>query len=285
MRKKEILILARLIAVLFVVMPAGATAEERFEPIEPLFTERAFLDHAAELGTEWAKESDGDEIEVAAGLEWTLWERLEIGAEIPMGINVPDHGSTEVDLSDIEFAAQALLCCDGGDILDFFSIRAAVEAPTGDRSKGIGGDGAWEISALPGRFFTVVPQLPDVLTQLQLSYTEQIRLDDEQRETASELGLSETREKAFIWNIAFAQAYFDEVFRPVFEVLGTTIVDALVDDDQSTIVELGWGFWVAPHPKEHWLSSLSYRIGYKLPVTSRKEDQSVLVFVLEWDLD
>jgi hypothetical protein len=283
MLKNGVGIVLAVIGMLLFATPASARTG-RFEPIEPLFTERAFLDHSAELGTEWSKESDSDEIEVAAGLEWIVWKSLEIGVEIPLGISVPDHGSTEADLSDIEFAAQLLVCCDTGQILDFLSVRAAVDAPTGDRSKGIGGDGAWEVSLLPGRYFTIVEQLPDLLAQLQLGYTEQIRLDDDERETASEMGLSETREKAFLWNVAFAQAYFDGLFKPVFEVLGTTIVDALVDDDEGTIVEIGWGFWLAPHPEEQWLSALSYRIGYKLPVTSRKEDQSVLVFVLEWDL-
>ena len=277
-------ILSGMLALLLSAAPATAEGEP-YEPIEPLFTERAFLDHAIELGAQWSDESDGNAVEVAAALEYIVWKRLEVDVEVPVGINIPNHGDTEADLSDIDFAVQALLCCDNGTILDFFSIRASVAAPTGNRSKGIGGDGSWEISVLPGRYFTIVPQLPALLTQLQLSYTQEIRLDDEERETASEFGLSKSREKSFLWNLAFAQPYFDGLLKPVFEILGTTIVDDVSDDDEGTIVELGGGLWLAPHAESRWLRSLSYRIGFKWPATSRKEDHAVGVFVLEWDLN
>lgn len=274
-----------LVGVLLFALPASARRVAREDAIEPLFSEAAFLDQSLEVDVEWAKESDGHDIEASGGVEVILWDRLEIAAEVPTGIGIPDHGDTVADLSDVGLSAQVLVCCVSRQPLDYLSIRAGIDAPTGDRSKGIGGDGAWEVSVLPGRYFTVVESLADVLAQLQVGYTEQIRLDDDQLETARDLGLSKTRQKEIFWNVAFAQPYFGGVIQPVFEILGTTIVDALVDDDEGTIVELGGGFWIAPHPSSHWLSPLSFAIGFKLPATSLKEDQSVGILVLEWALD
>jgi hypothetical protein len=274
-----------LTASLLLAAPASARRVARRDPIEPLLTTPAFLDQSAEFGIQWSKNKGGREIELAAGIEWIFWDRLELSMDIPTAINDPDHGATVGDLSDIGFAAQVLLCCETHRPLDYFSIRTAVEAPTGDRSKDIGGDGSWEMSLLPGRYFTVTDRLAAVLAQAQIGYTQQIRVDGEGLDTAHELGISKTRQKEFIWNIAVAQPYFDGVVQPVFEILGTTVVDALEKHDEGTIVELSVGLWLAPHPREHFLSALSYGLGVSFPVTSLKEDQSVVLFTVEWALD
>jgi len=267
--------------------PTAAYAKRvaRRDPIEPLLTTPAFLDQSAEIGGHWSRQKGSDQIELAAGLEWIFWDRLELSAEIPAGISVPDHGSTVGDLSDIAFAAQTLLCCEKRWPIDYLSVRAAVDAPTGDRSKDIGGDGSWEVSVLPGLYFTVADGLPAVLGQIELGYVQQIRLDADARAYASTHGVGRTREKDLIWNIAFAQPWFDGIIQPVFEILGTTTVDAVDPADEATTVELGCGLWFAPHPKEHWLSALSYAIGGSFPVSSHYDDQSTVVFTIEWALD
>jgi hypothetical protein len=274
-----------LAALLLLAAPASARRVARRDPIEPLLTTPAFLDQSAELGVQWSKDSDGNEIELAAGIEWIFWDRLELNLEVPAAINDPDHGATVGGLSDIAFAAQVLLCCKTHRPLDYLSIRGAVEAPTGKRSKDIGGDGSWEASVLPGRYFSVTDRLGDVLAQAEIGYTQQIRIDGESLETARVLGVSKTLQKEFLWNIALAQPYFDGVIQPVLELLGTTVVDAVENDDEGTIVELSAGVWFAPHPHEHFLSALSYGLGVSFPVTSLKEDQSVVVLVIEWALD
>lgn len=274
-----------LVVLLLLATPASARRVARRDPIEPLLTTPAFLDQSAELGVQWSKDSDGNEVELAAGIEWIFWERLELNLEVPVAINDPDHGATVGDLSDIAFAAQVLLCCETPRPLDYLSIRGAVEAPTGNRSKDIGGDGSWEVSVLPGRYFSITDRLADVLAQAEIGYTQQIRIDGEGLETARELGVSKTLQKEFLWNFALAQPYFDGIVEPVLEVLGTTVVDAVENEDEGTIVELSAGLWIAPHPHEHFLSALSYGLGVTFPVTSLKEDQSVVVLVIEWALD
>jgi hypothetical protein len=274
-----------LVVSLLLATPASARRVARRDAIEPLLTTPAFLDQSAEFGVQWSKDSDGNEVELTAGIEWIFWNRLELNLEFPAQINDPDHGATVGDLSDIAFAAQLLLCCETRQPLDYFSIRGAVEAPTGNRSKDIGGDGSWEVSLLPGRYFTVTDRLAAVLAQAQIGYTQQIRIDGESLETARELGISKTLQKEFLWNVAVAQPYFDGIVQPVFEILGTTVVDAVQNHDEGTIVELSFGLWLAPHPHEHFLSALSYGLGVSFPVTSLKEDQSVVVFVIEWALD
>lgn len=270
---------------LLLAAPTSARRVARRDPIEPLLTTPAFLDQSVEFGVQWSKDRDSHEVEVAAGIEWIFWDRLELSLEFPIGINVPDQGATVADLSDVGFGTQVLLCCATHKPVDYLSVRAAVETPTGDRTKGIGGDGSWEVSLLPGRYFTVTDRLADVLAQLELGYAQQIRLDGANLETARALGLATTLQKEFLWNFAVAQPYFGGVVQPVFEILGTTVVDALQDDDEGTIVELSAGFWLAPHAPEHFLSALSFGLGVTLPVTSLEQDQSVVVFVVEWALD
>lgn len=290
-RGARLLVLSRALAACclatIAILPTAADAKRiaRRDPIEPLVTTPAFLDQSAEFGVQWSRDHGDDEVDLAVGLEWIFWNRLELAAEIPVGIEIPEHGSTVGDLSDIELAAQILLCCEERRPLDYLSLRAFVAPPTGDRAKGIGGDGSWGASLLPGLYVSIADSLPDVLAQLEIGYAQQIRLDDEALQTARELGVAKTRQKEFIWNIAFAQPWFGGILQPVFEILGTTVVDAVASRDEGTIVELAAGFWFAPHPHEHWLSPLSYVLGAAVPLTSRRDDESVLIFVVEWALD
>jgi len=275
------------VSLVLVFPPASAEAKRaaRHDPTEPLRTTPAFLDQSVELGVEWSRQADGDQIEIAPGLEWIFWDRLELSAEIPTGISVPARGSTVGDLGDVGLGAQVLLCCSNAHPIAYLSLRGEVDAPTGDRSKGIGGDGSWGVAVLPGLYFSIADQLPDVLLQMELGYEQQIRLDADGLELARERGVDKTRRKDVIWNIAFAHSWWDGLIQPVFEILGTSTVDAIDRDDEGTVVELSAGFWFAPHPREHWLSALSYAIGGSFPVTSDYEDQSVVVFIIEWALD
>lgn len=264
---------------------AGAKRIARLSPTEPIFTEKAFLEKSIEFDASWSSQDDGDTIDLGSSIHWVFWDRLQLDMDLPVGIRIPDDSATVGSLSDIEFGAQALVYGGPGELLDFFSVRAEVDAPTGDRSKGIGGDGSWSVALLPARYFTLTEAVPDLEITLELAYTQQIRLDREGAELAREPGFSHTLEKELDWNVAFTQKYFDGQVRPVFELLGTTTVDAIDEDDEGTILELAAGFWLIPHADEHLFSAFSYGLGFRVPVTSRNEDQGAVMLVIEHSFD
>jgi hypothetical protein len=248
----------------------------RLDPTEPLFTQRAFVEKNLELDTTWEKEPDQSGVELAPGLTWVFWQVLELDLEVPVALRIPDDGATVGSVGDLGFAAQVQLCCGPDGILDYLSLRGEVAAPTGSLAKETGGVGSWSVSLLPARDFTVADALPDLLVQVQLSYEEDIR--DEPRPD----GAGGVRQKALVWNTAFAQQYVDGRFRPVFEVLGTTVLDAADPDDERTVVELAGGVWLAPFADGSLLSPLNFGIGLKWPVTRRLESQVTGVLVTEW---
>jgi hypothetical protein len=269
-------------ALMAVPSAAAAHHRARVDPSEPIFTQRPFIEKDLELDVGWEKQKGSDGIELSPGVTWVFAKRLELGLEIPVGLQIPDQGATVGSLGDVAAAAQVLLCCQSNWLLDYFSLRADVEAPTGSRSKDIGGTGSWSVSLLPGRLFTVLQELPDLFVQAELTYAQEIRPANDEKETAAELGLPKTREKELDWNLAFVQPYLGGRLRPVFEVLGTSIVDAVTSGDEGTIVELAAGLWAAPFPDESRLSPLSLGMGWKWPVTRRKESQVTGLFVVEW---
>jgi hypothetical protein len=243
----------------------------RLDPTEPIFTQRAFVEKNLELDTGWEKEPDGNGVELAPGVSWVFWQRLELDAEVPVGFQIPDHGATVGSVGDIGVGAQVLLCCGPEGFLDYFSVRAEVAAPSGSQAKDIGGDGSWSVSLLPARRFTIAQQLPDLMVQMQLAYAEDIRA------APSDEGV---RQKAFLWNTAFAQQYWEGRIRPVFELLGTTVVDCA--DGEGTVVELAAGMWLAPFPDNHTLSPLSIGLGWKWPVRGRLESELTGLLITEW---
>jgi hypothetical protein len=265
-------------------LPLDASARHlaRLDPTEPIFTQRSFVESDLELDVGWEHDSGSDTIEFAPGGSWIAVDRLEIDLEIPAAIAIPDEGATVGSLADVGFAAQMQLCCAADQLLDFFSLRAEVEAPTGSRSKEVGGTGSWGVSLLPGRLFTVAETLPDLLVQLELGYAQDIRVDSEAEEAARTLGRSRRVPKEVDWNLAFAQQYWNGRIRPVVELLGTTIVDATDPSDEGTIVELAGGGWVAPFFDEHWLSPVSIGLGFHFPVTSHRESDVIGLLVVEW---
>lgn len=260
---------------------ASAHHRARLDPTEPIFTQRSFVEKNLELDTGWEKQDGGNGLGFSPGVSWVLRQRLELDLEIPGGLQIPDRGATVGSLGDIAVGAQVLLCCEPNQLLDYFSLRLDVEAPTGSRAKDIGGTGSWSVSVLPGRLFTVAQQLPDLFVQAQLSYVEQLRPDDATRASAAALGASAPRQKQVDWNVAFAQQYLDGRMRPVFEVLGTSIVDA-VAGGEGTIVELAAGLWTAPFSDDVWLSPVSIGLGWKWPVTSRRDSELTALLILEW---
>ena len=262
-----------------------ANAEHLDEELtEPIFTERSFVESNLEIETVYEEEEEGDSLEFALEANWVFDDHFQIGVEVPVGINFPDEGATVAAPGDLEVSGQYLVCCEPGQVLDFLSLRAEVAAPTGDRSKDIGGDGAFGFSVIAGRLLTVDKSLPDLGIQVQLGYEQQIRLTEEQLETADELGLSETREKDVLWNIALSQNYTRWRIQPVLEVLGTTTVDALQSDDEGTVVELGGGIWWTPFPDGEGLKGLDIALGAKGPVTNRKSSDFTAVILFDWEL-
>jgi hypothetical protein len=272
-----------LCGVMMHVRPPAASAHHRarLDPTEPIFTERSFVEKNLELDTGWEKQDGGNGLEFSPGASWVFRQRLELDLEMPVGLQIPSRGATVGSLGDVAVGAQLLLCCEPNQLLDYFSLRLDVEAPTGSRSKDIGGTGSWSVSVLPGRLFTIAEQLPDLFVQAQISYAEQLRPDDEARATAADLSQSAPREKQVEWNVALAQQYLDGRLRPVFELLGTSIVDA-VAGGEGTIVELAAGLWTAPFPDDLWLSPVSIGLGWKWPVTSRRDSELTALLILEW---
>ncbi len=263
----------------------GAIAEDMGDELtEPLFTQRSFLEKNVELDSEFEGADDADSLEVSVEANWVFFDRLQLGVAVPVGVNFPDEGQTTAALSDVEFSAQVLVCCETGWPLDFLSLRGEVAAPTGSRSKDIGGDGSFGVSVLAGRLFPLTDSVPDLGVQLQVGYEQQIRLTDEQRENAREHDLSHTREKDVIWNLALTQNYSQWRIQPVFEVLGTSMVDGLQNKNKGTIVEVGGGFWWTPFADGQGITGFDIGVGAKGPVTSRNDSNFTALIVFDWSL-
>ena len=102
---------------------------------------------------------------------------------------------------------------------------------------------------------------------------------------AEQLGIPPTREKDFVWNLAFTQTYADGRLRPDVELLGTTVVDALQSDDEGTSVELAVGGWTAPFADDHWGAPLSFGVGYRWPLTHFRDALGAGLLIVEWAFD
>lgn len=183
----------------------------RLDPTEPIFTERAFVEGDLEIDAGWEHQGDADSVELAPGFSWIALPGFELDLEIPVGISIPDQEATVADLGDVGVAAQWQPCCAPDQLLDYLSLRAEIDAPTGSRSKDIDGR-----------------------------------------------------------------------IRPVVELLGTTVVDATIDEDEGTAVRLAGGVWVAPFRDEHWLCSVSIGLGWSFPVTRRRDSDVEGRLALQW---
>jgi hypothetical protein len=148
---------------------AGAKRIACLSPTEPIFTEKAFLEKSIEFSASWSSQEDGDTIDLGPVVEWVFWDRLQLDLEVPTGIRIPDDSATVGSLSDVGFGIQALVYGGPDELLDYLSLRAEVDAPTGDRSKDIGGDGDWSLAVLPARYFTITDALPDLEITIELA--------------------------------------------------------------------------------------------------------------------
>lgn len=265
--------------------PSAADHLAREDPPEPVFTQRAFIENNIEIGTEWARGFGNQELEISLGTTWIFFERLQLGAEIPLGITIPDEGGSQADLADIDLSAKWVLCCDEPTGYTLAAVRVDVSPPTGDRDRDIGGTGSFGFSLNLGYGVTVRESLQDLSVQFQLSYSQQMRLSSDQIETAQSLGLPETLDKQVVWNLAFVQPLFGGRFSPSFEILGTSVVDGLQSSDQGTGLQLALGFWLAPFDEGNALSGLSIGLGGRVPVTNWREDQGGATLIFEWAFD
>ena len=274
-------LLSTAVAIVF-AEPVRARHRARTDPAEPIFTQRPFIEKDLELDVGWERGSGSHLLEPVLGNTWVFWDRLETSVEIPVVVRLPEHGPAAGGLSDVAFGLQLLVCCAPGKLLDYLSVRADVEAPTGSRARDLGGTGSFTVSLLPGRLVTIGESLPDLFVQVQIAYSQDIRASADDVATAARLGRPVVREKDFIWNLALSQTYLDGRIRPVAEVLGTTVADADAPSDEGTIVELAAGLWVAPFSDEHWLAPVSLGLGYRWPVTSRHDTLMAALFIVEW---
>jgi hypothetical protein len=262
-----------------VLHPATAWSRHlaRTDPTEPIFTQRSFVEKNIELDTGWARAPGSNTVEFAPGVSWVFSKRLQLNIEVPTDLRIPDGAATIGAVGDLGLGAQLLLCCGPNGPLDYFSIRADVSPPTGSLKKQIDGTGSWSVSMLPARRFTILQRLPDLMVQMQLAYSQDIKPSEPSASTDRSV-----RQKAFLWNTAFAQQYLNGRIRPVFEVLGTTVVDAASAADERTVVELAAGMWVAPFPDDHPLSPVSVGMGWKWPVRGLLEDTLTGLLIIEW---
>ena len=265
--------------------PSAAEHLAREDPPEPIFTQRAFIENNIETGIDWGRGFGTQELEIGLGTTWVFFERLQLGAEVPLGITIPDEGSSHADLADIDLSAKWVFCCDEPTGYTLAAVRVDVSPPTGDRDRDIGGTGSFGFSLDLGYGVTVSESLQDLSVQFQVSYFQQMRLSSDQLESARSLGLSKTLEKQVLFNLAFVQPLFGGRFSPSFEILGTSVVDGLQSSDQGTSLELALGFWLAPFDADHALSNLSVGLGGRVPVTNRREDQGGATLIFEWAFD
>jgi len=273
---------AWIVAALVAASPAQANHRAREDPSEPIFTQRAFVERNLELDLGPTLEGDGTAgLETTLGATWVFDRRFQLGLDLPIVARFPEDAPSVGGLGDVGISGQLLLCCREDRGWRFLSVRAAISPPTGDRARDLDGTGGFSFSLLAGNGFTVVRALEDLGVQAQLSYAQQIRPDDEARER----GRPDVREKELIWNLAFTQPLAGGRLTPVFEVLGTSVVDAAHPGDEGTRVELGVGFWTAPFPDDSFWSALSLAAGWRFPVTGRRDGRGAGLLIAEWAFD
>ena len=130
---------------------AGAASAEhlaREDPPEPIFTQRAFIENDLETAIDWGRGFGTQDIEIGAGITWIVYDGVQFGAEIPLGIVIPDKGTAQADLSDIDFSAKWLFCCEEPTGYTFAAARIDVSPPTGNRKRDIGGTGSFGFSVV-----------------------------------------------------------------------------------------------------------------------------------------
>ena len=275
---------ANVIAVATMAFIAPALAGDDGELPEPLFTLQAAVSNEVELEFGFDHKKTEDEYEVGIGGSWVFFDHLEFGIEIPYEIRNPDIGSTQRAISDIEFSTKYQFSEVGESGVDL-ALSGSVAAATGDRDKEIGGTGQWGVSALAGTSFELGNGLPELGAHLQLGYLQQIKLKNEQKEIAEELGVGDVREKELIWRLALGVPILKNRFVPTVEFLGRTIVDAVDQNEEGTIIEIGGGFWWNPLADTEEPGPLSLGVAAKAPVTNRRDAEFSALFVVKYEFD
>ena len=256
----------------------------RLEKAEPFFTEKAFLEKEIEFSVGNDNSKEDHTLELGLEVDWVFFDRLQLGVEVPYVFLFPDGQNSTSAFSDIGLSAQVLLCCTSPTTSYYLSLTGELALPTGDEDKGIEGTGEWGFSINTSYFFGIA----DVSLwgiQLQLAYAQQLKFSDEQKSLANMLNRDKVHTKDIIWNAAFTQEYYNGRFSPVFEVLGTSTVDAMQSDDEGTIVELGFGFWVSPFSDTSLFNAINFGAAAKFPVTEREETSSSFLFVATYGFD
>ncbi|MFQ5852641.1 MAG: hypothetical protein ACE5JU_18945 [Candidatus Binatia bacterium] len=265
----------------------GAKDKHHDELAEPIFTKRSFPEKEIELEVAFDNKADEDELEIGIGASWVFFNRLQLGVEIPFEIRDPEEGDTESDLGDVEFSGKYMLHR-APENRFLLSFDVEIAPPTGDEDKEIGQKGEWGLfltagSSVPMDWLVPGGRVPDLGAHLQFGYSQQMRLTDEERGEAEELGVAAVHEKELIWNLAFNAKLFDGILIPEFEVLGRTVVDAIERKEKGTFVELAGGLWLAPFKEDSPLGGFRLGVAAKAPVTNKKERFVSTLFILKWE--
>lgn len=266
------------------IVPVFGDTLGKFDPVEPIFTEEAFLEKTLEFDVGIENQDMEKSVEIDIIGSWIFANRLELGLGIPFEYHNPDDEDSVFNLSDLGISAQLLICCPSFNDLLFISLIGNFLFPTGDQNKNIGGTGEWGFSLNSGYFFNVA-DIAYFGLQLEIAYSQQLRLTDEQKQMADMLGISRTREKDVIWNLALTQQYINNRLTPVIELLGTSIVDALDREEEGTILELGFGIWVIPFSDKSVLNAIGLGAGVKFPITEREASSSSYLFRARYDFN
>lgn len=254
------------------------------EVAEPFFMEKAAVEKSLEFEAGLDKSSSEKEYELGVGFSWVFFDRLQLGVDVPYVILDPTGGSTESGIGDVEFSAKYQIF----DIPDNgfnFSLAGAVAIPSGSRDKETGGTGEWSVAALADKVVPAGMNTPELDFHLNLAYSQEIRLSNEEMDTAAMLGLPNTREKELLWGGAVEMPLADGRVTPDLEIVGTTILDAVDPDEEGTIVELGGGVWLAPFPEDSEWAPVSIGAGVKAPITNKRESDFSALIVAKYDFE
>ncbi len=266
-------------------LPTGAWAdvEEHAEELaEPIFTKRSFPEKEIEVEVLFDDKEKENEVEIGIGASAVLFDRLQLGLEIPYVVRNPERGRQERNLGDVELSGKYLVY-QAPENRFIFSIDAEVAVPSGSENKEIGGTGEWGVFMTAGSAVPLGGSVPDLGVHVQFGFEQQVRLSDEQKEEAEEPGNHKVKEKELVWNIAINMPLFDGILIPTFEVLGTEILEAIEDREEGTIIELAGGFWLAPFEHDSPLEDLAFGVSVKAPVTDMKERNVAALFIAKWE--
>lgn len=223
--------------------------------------EPAYLDRDLFFDFAFVRGEDEDELETEVELEWALTRRLGVVLEVPYIQVNPDMGPTESGFGDMAIAPRALLYESDRFLL---SANLEVSLPTGDESKGFGGE---EVGLAPS-ISTWLDLGNRTTFQTQVGY-----------ETGVESGEAEVFYSAAITHAIFTKGetvhddlvHFPEgMMNLISEFTGRTGVHGAEEGETSGELLFGLSYLLTPH----W----EVRGAYQFPILGDTELEGASIF-------